>query len=259
MKLSILKIIGISFIILLCSSPLFAQKGLFGEEKLAARSGFLLGANGTFDIAAGDMAKRFGNSYRIGASMEYKSKKNYIFGVKFDFMNGDKIKEQGMFQGIADASGNFYSQSGQKISVNKYERGYMAGISAGYIFNTDKKIKDNGIMILTGLGFMQHKILISDRSESITALAGDYKKGYDRLSNGIYLEQYLGYIYLSNNALVNFHIGLNVAVGFTQGRRDFLYDVQKPGNESRTDVLFGVRGGWYLPMFKRKSEEFFFE
>ena len=47
--------------------------------------------------------------------------------------------------------------------------------------------------------------------------------------------------------------------GFTQGRRDFLYDTGKPGTDTRLDILYGIRGGWYIPIFKRKSEELFFE
>ncbi len=236
-----------------------AQKDLFKSTKLPARKGFLLGANAGFDMPGADLANRFGNSYRIGPSMHYKTKNNWIFGVKFDFNNGDQIREDSLFVGIKDQSGTLINQDGQRLGVNTYRRGYMTGIEVGHIFNTSKSISDNGILVMTGLGFMQHKILIQDKGESILSIRGDYKKGYDRLANGIYIEQYLGYLYLSDNGLINFHVGLDVAVGFTQGRRDFLYDVRKSGTENRTDILFGFRGGWYLPMFKRKSEEFFFE
>lgn len=236
-----------------------AQKGLFKNTKLEARKGFLLGANGGFDMPGADLANRFGNGYRLGPSMHYKTKKNWIVGVKFDFTNGDQIKEDSLFAGIKDNSGTLINQDGLRLGVNTYRRGFMTGLEAGRIFNTSKTNSDNGILIMTGIGFMQHKILIQDKGESILSIRGDYKKGYDRLANGIYVEQYLGYMYLSNNGLINFHIGLDVAVGFTQGRRDFLYDVRRAGDEKRTDIMFGLRGGWYLPMFKRKSEEFFFE
>lgn len=239
--------------------PVWAQKGLFETPKLAARKGFMLGVNTDFDFAAADMAKRFGNNYRIGPSIQYKTAKKWIFGAKFDFINGGKIKEDSLFAGIKDNYGTYISIDGQRIGINWYERGYMVGIEAGYILNTSKKVTDNGIMFLTGLGFMQHKILIQDKSESLLQLRGAYRKGYDRLSNGIYLEQYVGYLHLSSNGLINYHIGINAAFGFTQGRRDFLYDVQRPGNDTRTDILIGIRGGWYLPLFKRKSEELFFE
>lgn len=240
-------------------NSVWAQKDLFQSEKLEARKGFLLGANGNFDMPAGDLKNRFGNSYRLGTSMHYKTKKNWIFGVKLDFTNGDQIKEDSLFYGIKDNVGTMLNQNGQRIGVNTYRRGFMTGIEAGYIFNTSKSVSDNGIMVMTGIGFMQHKILIQDKGESILSLRGDYRKGYDRLTNGLYIEQYLGYLFLSNNGLINFHIGLDFAMGFTKGRRDFLFDVRRADNENRTDIMFGVRGGWYLPMFKRKSEEFFFE
>jgi hypothetical protein len=240
-------------------SNALGQKGLFETKKLAARKGFLLGANGNFDMPGGDLKNRFGNGYRLGASMAYKTQTNWIFGVKFDFNNGDQVKEDSLFSGIKDNANTLINQDGQRLAVNIYRRGFMAGIEGGYIFNTSKTVSDNGIMLLTGIGFMQHKILIQDKGESILSLRGESRKGYDRLANGIYLEQYLGYLFLSNSGLINFHIGLDLTVGFNQGRRDFLYDVRRPGNEKRTDIMFGVRGGWYLPMFKRKSEEFFFE
>jgi hypothetical protein len=75
----------------------------------------------------------------------------------------------------------------------------------------------------------------------------------------LFLEQFAGYIHFSENGLVNFNIGVNVLAGFTQGRRDFLYDIQKAGNESRLDMLIGIRGSWFIPIFRRKSEEYFFE
>lgn len=241
------------------STLAWAQKDLFEETKLPARKGFLLGVNAGFDMPAADLANRFGNSYRIGASMHYKTNKNFMFGVKLDFNNGNIIREDSLFYGIKDQSGTYINQDGQRLGINIFRRGIMAGFEAGYIFNISKTVSDNGIMLLTGVGFMQHKILLQDKSESILSLRGDYRKGYDRLTNGLYLEQYLGYFNISKNALINFHIGLNFAAGFTQGRRDFLYDVRRSGNDKRMDIMFGLKGGWYLPMFKSKSEELFFE
>ena len=135
-------------------NSVWAQKDLFQSEKLEARKGFLLGANGNFDMPAGDLKNRFGNSYRLGTSMHYKTKKNWIFGVKFDFTNGDQIKEDSLFYGIKDNVGTMLNQNGQRIGVNTYRRGFMTGVEAGYIFNTSKSVSDNGIMVMTGIGFM---------------------------------------------------------------------------------------------------------
>jgi hypothetical protein len=54
-------------------------------------------------------------------------------------------------------------------------------------------------------------------------------------------------------------VGVSCLLGFTQGRRDYLYDVMRPGNEKRTDVLMGLHIGWYIPIFHRENTEFSFE
>lgn len=236
-----------------------AQNELFGLEKAPARKGFILGFNGGVDFPGADMAERYGTSWRVGAQVLYKTKSNWVFGPKFDYMFGNNLREDSLLSNIVDKYGTFISNTGQRISANFYQRGYMVGLQGGKIFNISKANSDNGILVMTTIGFMEHKLFIRDRENAIPSLRGDYKKGYDRLTNGWMLEQYIGYTYFANNNFLNFHFGLNVTAGFTQGRRDWIYDLKIPGNESRFDLLYGIRAGWYIPIFKRKSEEFFFE
>lgn len=235
-----------------------AQDDLFGEQKLPPRKGFIIGVNGNFDIPGGDMAKRFGLSYRVGGSLAYKLKSNWLIGAKIDFIFGDDIKEDSLMHNIRDENGYFLNQDGEKVGVATFERGYMIGFQFGRIFNLSKTSSDNGILAMTSVGFMQHKINIFDNDKAIIQLRDDYRKGYDRLSNGIFVGQYVGYSYFANNGLINFHIGLDVTAGFTKLRRDYQFDLMRGDNSSRVDILFGIRGGWYIPIFKRKSEEFFF-
>lgn len=237
----------------------FAQDDLFAGDKLKPRKGFVLGVNGGLDFPAADMAKRFGHSYRLGGSVLYKTTSNWMFGPKFDFILGGRVKQDSLMINIRDADGLFLNQDGQRIKAQIFERGYLAGIQVGRIFNTSKKNSDAGVLVMTSAGFMQHKINIFDQDQTIPQLRKEYRKGYDRLSNGWFVEQYIGYNYFASSGAINFHIGLDIAAGFTQGRRDFLYDVMRKDDQSRIDILFGLRGGWYIPIFKRKSEEFYFE
>lgn len=236
-----------------------AQADLFGEEKTPQRKGFIIGVNGNFDIPGADMAKRFGVSYRIGPSILYKTKSNWIFGVKGDFILGGKIKEDSLMYNIKADDGSFLNSQGQRVGVGIFERGYAIGLEAGKIIPLQKSNPNTGILIMTGAGFIQHKINIFDKDKTILQLTGDYRKGYDRLTNGWYLEQFAGYNHFDKAGLINFHIGLDVLAGFTKGRRDFLYDVMRKDDKSRVDLLFGIRGGIYIPIFKKKSEETFFE
>lgn len=247
------------FLMISAGTLAHAQADLFGVTKAPARKGFVFGANGTFDIPGADMAKRFGLSYRLGPSLLYKTEKNWMFGVKCDWIFGNKIKEPGLMSNIVDSEGYFISNQGSRQSVEVLERGWAIGLMAGKIFPISKANTNSGLLVLTGVGFLQHKINIYDADKIVTQLGGDYRKGYDRLTNGIYLEQFAGYNHFDQRGYFNFHIGLNLMAGFTQGRRDYLYDVRRPDNESRLDLLFGVRGGWYVPLFRKKSEEVYFE
>lgn len=255
-----MKRLSLLFALVFSSIIVNAQdEDLFGSTKQEPRKGAIFGVHGNFDNPAGDMAKRFGISYRIGATIHYKTKSNWVIGPKVEFIIGSKIKEDSLMSNITDEFGNHINQDGYRLGVAKFERGYMIGIEGGRIFNISKTNSDNGILALTTIGFMQHKINIFDRDKTIPQLRDDYRKGYDRLTNGLFLEQYIGYAYFSNNGLLNFNIGLDIAAGFTKLRRDYQYDIMRGDNSSRMDILFGIRGGWYIPIFKRKSEEFFFE
>lgn len=237
----------------------FAQDGLFGTEKLPARKGFIINANGALDFPAADMADRFGTSYRVGGAILYKTTSNWLFGPKIDFISGSTIREDSLIVNLRDENGYLLDQDGSRKNIKTFERGYMIGVQAGKIINTSKTNSDNGVLISTSFGFMQHKINLFDRDKSIPQIRGDYRKGYDRLTNGLYIGQYVGYNHFAKDGLVNFHIGMEVNAGFTKGRRDYLYDVMRTDDKSRVDILFGIRGGWYIPIFKRKSEEIYFE
>lgn len=244
-----------------------AQADLFGPaESKDTRSGVLLNAFGSFDFPGADMAKRFDKSWRLGPGLLYKTKSNWLFGAKFDFITGRNVFEDSLMINIRDKYGvvkqnlyAFINNSGQRIGVPVYERGYATGLSCGKIFSRSKDHPDNGLVTLTTVGFMQHKINIYDKDKSVEQLHEPYRKGYDRLTNGSFVEQYVGYVYFAHNKLINFTLGVDFLAGFTKGRRDYLYDVMRPDNANRLDILWGVRGGWFIPIYNRKSEDMMFE
>jgi hypothetical protein len=236
-----------------------AQDDLFGEKKTTTNKGFIIGVNFHLDFPSADMAKRFGNSIRVGPSIQYKTTNNYFIGLTWDFLNGGNIKEDSLLCNITDASGQVLNQAGQKIGLSILERGYTTGLQFGKLFNVSKHNGDNGILWMNTLGFIQYKINIYNKDNAVPQLKSDYLKGYDRLANGWFIEEYLGYAVFAKNELINFHVGVSCLLGFTQGRRDYWYDVMRPGNEKRTDVLMGLHIGWYIPIFHRENTEFSFE
>ena len=236
-----------------------AQDDLFGTAAPAPRRGFIIGANGNFDLPAADMATRFGTSFRIGPSLLYKTDGNWIFGAKGDFIFGNEIREDSLLFNVADQYGAFINSAGERIGVQLLERGYVIGLEVGKMIPLKKSRPDAGLLLLTGAGFLQHKISIFDKDKTIPQLRGAYRKGYDRLTNGWYLEQFVGYQSFDRQGLLNFHIGLNILAGFTRGRRDFQFDIMRPDNEPRLDLLFGLRAGWYIPIFNSSGEPVLFQ
>ena len=264
MKLSLFTLL---FLLIGMSAFTQDKEKLFGTgAKKTKKHGFIINANGDVDVPGGDMAKRFGTSYRIGPAILYKTDKNWIFGAKCDFILGDVIKQDSLMINIRDKysgqSTNLYefiNNNGERIGVPVYERGYTIALQFGKIISWSKIHPDNGLVLLGSAGFIQHKIDIYDKDKTVAQLGGQYLKGYDRLTNGISLEGYAGYIYFARNGLTNFTLGIDALIGFTQGRRSYLYDVGHADTKQRADILFGLRGGWFIPIFRRKSEELLFE
>jgi hypothetical protein len=246
-----------------------AQESLFGTDKEESKPhyGFVFNINAGVDKPIGVMAKRFGTSYRLGPSLTYKTTSNWIFGVRLDFIVGSNIKDDSLMINIRDRySGAFNGKTveminvdGNRIGVPFYQRGYLLGGQVGKIFNLRKSRPDDGIMALTTIGFVQHRINIFLRDKDIPQLKSEYLKGYDRLTNGWFIDEYIGYNMYSKSGLWNMNFGIDAMFGFTKGRREYQFDLGRADNAARLDVLLGARIGWMIPVFKRAGEEIVFE
>jgi hypothetical protein len=102
---------------------------------------------------------------------------------------------------------------------------------------------------------LQHKIKIQDESKSVSQLTGDYKKGYDRLSNGLAMTGFIGYQHLDPKKRINFITGFDLTMGFTQNRRDFNFDTMTKDERKRKDFLVGFKVGWILPISTGENPE----
>ena len=206
---------------------------------------------------SGDMEERFGSNGVAGASFNIKDRRNFIYGIDFSYMFGTEVKEPGLLQNLYTDNGEILDNEGQVAPVFIQQRGYNLMLSVGKIFPWFGPNPNSGVMLKTGIGFMQHKIRIEHQENFINPLEGDYIKGYDRLTNGLAFSQFLGYYYMSNSRLANFYLGVEFIQGLTQGRRDFNFDTRTVDDEKRLDLLNGVKFGWIVPLYKRQPEEFY--
>ena len=218
----------------------------------------MIGLSYGYQFSAADMAKRFGNNSSIQLNIDFKTQKQWTFGINGSYFFGKEIKETGIFDSISTPDGYIIDKSGEFGDVRLYERGFTVSVTAGRLFAFKKPNPNSGIMFNIGLGFIQHKIRIETIGNNIPQLSTAYKKGYDRLTNGLLLSQDLGYLYLSNNRLVNFYFGFECLEGFTKSRRSYDFDLMKQDTNKRMDILYGGKIAWILPLYKKAPQAFYY-
>lgn len=218
----------------------------------------IVGVHFCGDLPQGDLAKRFGPNLSGGLSFLFKTKKNILFGAEGSYFFGRNVKENVISQ-MLTSEGYVIDNEGYPGDLRLTERGWNIYLVAGKIFSKIGGHNPNcGLMIWGGIGYMQHKIKLYDANQKIAAVKGDLKKGYDRLSGGPALTQFIGYSYLSNRKFVNFYFGIELFEGFTKSFRLYNYDTGLKDTKQRFDMQVGARVGWLLPIYKRVPKEFYY-
>lgn len=210
-------------------------------------------------IPALDMEQRFGVNSAVGLAFHIKTKSNWTFGAEWSYLFGKQVNEEGLIQNLIVDDGFIIDNEGGLAKVLIQERGSLTTLNAGKIFSLKRSNPNSGIMVKAGVGLMQHRIRLETQENIVTQLEGDYIKGYDRLTNGLVLSQFFGYFHMSDNKLTNFYAGVEFYEGFTQGRRELNFDTQVKDDAPRTDVLYGIRVGWVIHMYKRTGREFYYD
>lgn len=216
-----------------------------------------IGVHVSGQIPLKDMAKRFSNSLSAGLSFNWKTKHNVLFGVEGSYFFGKNVKED-VLTSLKNSDGFVTDNEGFPAQITITQRGWNIYANVGKVFSKLGHNPNSGLIITAGLGYMQHKIKLYDVNQKVAAIKGNLAKGYDRLSGGFALTQFIGYHYLSNNRLTNFTIGIEFYEGFTKSLRGFNYDTGLPDTQKRLDVLTGLRIEWQLPLYKRTKDFYYY-
>jgi hypothetical protein len=235
-------------------SSLFSQSNI-RDSSIAMH---IFGVYYSYQLPAGDLADRFGASSMVGGNYEYKLRNNYIFSLNGGFIFGKDLKEDSILKGIANQDGLVLANNGQYADIRFYERGYHFSLTFGKLFPFKKPNPNSGIVVMAGPGFIQHKIRIETIGNTVPQLDKEYKKGYDRLTNGMELHESVSYYYFGNRYLVNFYLGFDFIQGFTQNRRDYNFDTMMKDEKKRIDLLFGIKAGWLLPIYRKAPNKYYF-
>lgn len=205
-----------------------------------------------------DMKQRFGTSAGIGLSIAYKTKKNIIFGTENTYFFGNTINELTLLSNIADDKGLIVGNDGLPLDIIYLERGFMSHFNIGKIFNILNINKNSGLLFQLGLGLMQHKIKIIEKTGNTPALNKEYLKGYDRLSNGAMMNTFIGMVYFHPRKIFNLIIGIDANFAQTMSRRTLDYDTGLYNNTKRKDLLIGPKLHWVLPIYTTAERKIFY-
>jgi hypothetical protein len=229
------------------------------EKKPEAKSFPMFTAAYSLQAPGGDMKTRFGINSTIGSSFIYKHKSNFLFDLNCHYLFGTSLKEEAssILDGIRDSDGNIINEHGEFAKIVLSERGFFAGARLGYVIPVLKDNPNSGIMISGGGGLLQHKIRIENDGNNAPQILNDYKKGYDKLTNGFCLTEFVGFVYFGKQHLVNFYAGFEFYQAYTQSRRSYDFNLMGPDLQKRRDYLTGFKVGWIIPIYKRMPDPFY--
>ena len=245
-------------VLFLLLSPLFIQAQ--GEVKNESISTPLVGIHWGGNLPGGDLLARYGFLNNLGFSAGYKLQNQWYFGVDANFIFGNTVKMNGIFDHLLDDKGNITDVNGTKATVLVYPRGFNANFSVGRLFPTGKKNANSGILVHAGAGYLLHHLRIETNDQVVPQIELTYKRGYDRMTTGLNFHQFVGYSFLNNGGPLNFYAGIYCQQGLTYNRRTINYDQPDipVSTALRLDLQTGIRIGWYIPFYSKKPKDYYY-
>ncbi len=203
----------------------------------------------------GDLQKRFGQDANFGLGLELISAKNFIIGAEGHYLFGGKAKEDPLAI-LRTPDGDIIGNDQYIATVQLKERGYYIGGLIGKLIPFGAK--RSGLRITLGAGLLRHKIRLQDDTQSVGAITGAYAKGYDRLTGGIALNEFIGWQHLGAQRRSNWLIGLEFNQGFTKSLRDWDFSERRKLDGGRKDLRFGLRIAWTLPFYLDNADKIYY-
>ncbi len=206
-----------------------------------------------------DMAADFGSNATIGGGFFYKSKTNVLLSLDFNYLFGGTIKnEQQILSMVLNSDGYIIDGNGTYALYAVYERGFSFNARIGKILNLLSVNPNSGVMIMGGAGYLSHFVKIDNQHHTAPQISGDYALGYDHLRGGLAFNQFIGYYFLGNSRILNFYAGFEFYQAFTRSLRDYSFDLMKKDTQKYTDLFFGFKIGWMIPVYKRAPRKFYY-
>ncbi|MCF6171468.1 MAG: hypothetical protein L3J31_04150 [Bacteroidales bacterium] len=224
-----------------------------------------------FQLPGGDVADRYGFNSTIGGGAMYKSVKNVLISLDFNFIFGNKIHNADTIMRMVETqSGHVIDGNGTFALYALYERGYSLNFRIGKIFRVLSPNPNSGLMVMGGIGFLNHRMKIDNQHKTAPQISGDYAKGYDRLTGGLAFNEFIGYFFMGKSRIANFYAGFEFYQAFTKSLRDRVFDRVVYDESSKSykvvgedknnylDLFFGFKVAWMIPAYSRAPNKYYY-
>ncbi|MBI9068044.1 MAG: hypothetical protein JEZ09_12180 [Salinivirgaceae bacterium] len=208
-------------------------------------------------IPGGDLKDRFGTSFDIGGGLGYKFKSNIILGIESTYIFGNDVKENPL-EGLLNQFNQITNMYGEISDITMRQDGLQIKATAGKIFPVFGSNQNSGIYLRGSFGFLQHKIYIENQGNNTPQVLDDYRKGYDRLCNGLMVSEFVGWQNFSSKSAMHFLIGFEISQAWTQNRRSWDFATNQKIDAQRLDLLYTFKIAYYIPFYKREATNYFY-
>ena len=216
----------------------------------------------SYQFPGADTKVIYGNNSTVGASVLYKTDKNWLWTANANFIFGEKISasREDILGIILDSNGELITGDGIWGSYAMFERGYHLQAKVGKVFNVCAPNPNCGFFINGGLGYLLNRIRIEFSSYASTPpnLADDYRYGYDRMRGGFAYSGEIGYMYLSNSRVLNFSVSLEFIQAHTKSLRQWDFNLMGPDLKNYIDRYYGIRVAIFIPTYKRMPLDYYY-
>lgn len=209
-----------------------------------------------YQVPGGDLSTRFGENSNIALRTGIKTAKNWQFDVHGSFIFGNNVKnKRQLLSHLRTSNGRILTANGNDATLSFFQRGFSVSLQAGKVFPVSDYNPNSGFLLKAGIGFLQHNIRIQVEENNVPQLQNDRTDYYDRRASGPMLHEFIGYQHFANNELANFFLGIELMQGFTRDRRSYNADDMSDRIQDRMDLLYGIRGGVMLPLYRQEADE----
>lgn len=237
---AILHKIGVSglLIMIFWTSHITAQTHAINEVNTLSFS-----ASFAYAFPVGRLSDRFGSGYQVAGLVEWMTwPGNWVVGLEGRYGYGADVREN-VLGFLQDRDGEIVGRDLSLSNVFLSARLMTIGLYGGKLHSLNKENARSGIRWTIGLAHLRHWIKVNDEMRSLPQIEGEYAKGYDRLTAGYALTQFIGFQHVSLDRRLNIIVGFDLMEGLTRSQRDYDYQLQMGDKSTRIDMTIGFRAG----------------